>query len=161
MESDRGFYSDSLTEAQAFSLWRCVGVGRVILRISNPNKEFKVKEKAAHFSLCALLLSFTHFTLEGETNDIDLGGPHSTRHVHSCGMVPAGLCPRQHAPLMWPSQQLTENSGRQALGTRPLTPWAFFSSSPPAANGRALSTSCHGNGKTALQCPEQMSHERR
>lgn len=34
-----------------------------------------MKEKAAHFSLCALLLSFTHFTLEGETNDIDLGAP--------------------------------------------------------------------------------------
>lgn len=29
---------------------------------------------------------------------------------------------------MCPSQQLTENSGRRALGTRPLTLRAFFSS---------------------------------
>lgn len=39
------------------------------------SEEFKVKEKAAHFSLYALLLSFILFTLEGETNDIDLGAP--------------------------------------------------------------------------------------
>lgn len=77
-----------------------------------------MKEKAAHVSLRALLLSFTHFTLEGETNDIDLGGPHSAwRCPQLWRAVPAGLCPLQHAPLMWPSQQLTENSGRRALGT--------------------------------------------
>ena len=34
MESDRGFYSDSLTWAQALSLWGRLGVERVILRIS-------------------------------------------------------------------------------------------------------------------------------
>lgn len=40
--------------------------------------------------------------------------------------VPAGLCPPPRALLMWPSQQLTENSGSLALGTRPLTLRAFF-----------------------------------
>lgn len=49
------------------------------------SEEFKVKEKAAHFSLCAPLLSFTLFTLEGETNDIDLGAPIPPGGVHSCG----------------------------------------------------------------------------
>ena len=53
------------------------------------------------------------------------------------------------------------DGGRQALGTRPLTLRAFFSSSQLAANGRALSTGCHGNEMTARQCPEQMSHEPR
>lgn len=49
------------------------------------SEEFKVKEKAAHFSLRALLLSFAHFTLGGETNDIDLGAPIPLGGVHSCG----------------------------------------------------------------------------
>lgn len=44
-----------------------------------------MKEKAAHVSLRALLLSFTHFTLEGETNDIDLGAPIPPGGVRSCG----------------------------------------------------------------------------
>lgn len=72
-----------------------------------------MKEKAAHSSPQALLLSFTHFTLEGETNGIDLGGPHSARRCPQLWrVVPVGLCPLPRAPLTRPRQQLTENSGR-------------------------------------------------
>lgn len=78
-----------------------------------------MKEKATHSSSRALPLSFTHLSLQGETNDTDLG-PGLPGGVHSCGGRPL------RAPATRRSPQLPENSGRRALGRRPLTRRPFL-----------------------------------
>lgn len=133
MESDRGFYSDSLTEDQAFSLWRCVGVARVILRISNPNA---TKEKRAERSsrwrkrqptfLYVLCFCPSHTShLREKLMTLTLGPPFHpacTQLWHGpCGPLPSAACSVNVAQPAadWKQWQASTRH-------RPLTPWAIF-----------------------------------
>lgn len=149
--------SDSSTQAGPPTPEGCEHKGS-ICRISDPNykrspssEEFKVKEKAAHFAWRALLCPShaSHLREKLMTLTRPIRRP---RRAQLRGTVPAG--PRG-AARPWPGA--ADRTGRAGAG-RATPALRAFSSSSLAANGRARSAGCHGNGKTARQCPEQMSH---